>query len=107
MFLSRPITRTATSAPSCTPSLSSLPHAPLSDAVVDILLSSYDAHDWHESADALTDWLNARWRKTGFRVSRETVCYTLRANGRKALVGSGCSGGSEKGVVFYREGIPC
>ena len=105
MFLSRPTLRpTPAATPTYNPSPSSLPHAPLDPALVTVLLYSYDAHDWDQSADALTEWLNARWRKTGFRVSRETVCFTLRANGRRAVVGGGCRGGSEKGGAFYREG---
>ncbi|TKA77613.1 hypothetical protein B0A55_03134 [Friedmanniomyces simplex] len=82
---------------------SSRPHAPLPSPLVRVLLASYDARDWHHSADALADWLNARWRKTGFRVSRETVCFTLRINGRGAVRGGGCGNGDGDGeVVFYR-----
>jgi amidase len=41
------------------------------------------------SADALADWLNARWRKSGYELSAETVCEVLRSNGRVAFRGLG------------------
>ncbi|EMC91454.1 hypothetical protein BAUCODRAFT_329308 [Baudoinia panamericana UAMH 10762] len=75
--------------PTSTPSAASEPNAPLPSPITKVLLDSYDAYDWNHSADALTDWLNARWKKTGFQVSRETVCFTLRANGRDAEIGTG------------------
>ncbi|KAH9825370.1 amidase signature enzyme [Teratosphaeria destructans] len=64
---------------------------PLPSPMVRVVLSSYDSYasSWNGSSDALTDWLNARWEKTGFRVSREVVCFTLRTHGRRAEMGMG------------------
>jgi hypothetical protein len=46
-------------------------------------------HEWQGSSDALTDWLNERWKKTGFQISKEVVCFTLKYHGRKADMGLG------------------
>lgn len=70
--------------PSTTPAN---PHAPLPSPITAVLLQAWDAHPFNNSADALTDWLNARWRKSGYAVSRETVCFTLRVHGRDARLG--------------------
>ncbi|KAK5173565.1 uncharacterized protein LTR77_002246 [Saxophila tyrrhenica] len=62
---------------------------PLPLPVVKVVLDAFDAHDWSHSSDALTDWLNARWAKSGYVVSREVVCWTLRSEGRDARMGLG------------------
>ncbi|KAK3116565.1 hypothetical protein LTR53_002933 [Teratosphaeriaceae sp. CCFEE 6253] len=75
--------------PVYTPSAVSLVHTALPSPLVRVVLESFDAQAWDGSSDALTDWLNARWAKTGFKVSKETICFTLRANGRNAAMGVG------------------
>lgn len=72
-----------------TVSTASAAHQPLPSPVVQVVLESYDSRDWQSSSDALTDWLNARWAKSGYQVSKEVVCFTLRANGRDAKMGLG------------------
>ena len=74
---------------SYTPSPASNFHEPLPSAIVSVVLHSYDSHDWQQSSDALTDWLNARWKKSGYQVSRQTVHFTLRLHGRDAKMGLG------------------
>ncbi len=77
------------------------PYSPLPSPIARIVVESFDAHDWEHSSDALTDWLNARWAKSGYRVSKEVVCFTLRLTGRDARMALGYRG--EGG--FVREGI--
>lgn len=89
--------------PVWTPSGASSGKEALPPAVVDVVLRCWDDHQesWKKSSDALTDWLNERWAKTGFQVSQETVCFTLRAAGRDARMGiPDCKGGR-----FLRESI--
>ena len=62
---------------------------PLPSPVRQVLLEAWDAHDWEHSSDAITSWLNGRWEKSGYQVSNETVCFTLRAHGRDARMGLG------------------
>lgn len=62
-------------------------HAPLPSPITTLLLHTWDTHDFGTSADALAAWLNARWAKSGYAVSRETVCFTLRLHGRDARLG--------------------
>ncbi|KAK4546224.1 hypothetical protein LTR36_002361 [Oleoguttula mirabilis] len=81
-----------------TPSTTSATNQPLPSPMVKVLLDSYDSHEFQQSSDALTDWLNARWKKSGYQVSKETVCFTLRANGRDARMG----GGDELSGAFLR-----
>lgn len=59
------------------------------DAVAAVILREWDAYDWRGSSDALADWLNARWRKSGYTVRRHEVCFLLRLNGREARMGLG------------------
>ena len=70
--------------PIYTPSATSAASQPLPSPMVKVLLDSYDNNSFDQSADALTSWLNSRWRKSGNQVSRETVAFTLRLNGRDA-----------------------
>lgn len=58
-------------------------------AIVAIILQEWDRYDWRGSSDALADWLNGRWKKTGYRVQRHEVCFLLRVNGRQAGMGLG------------------
>ncbi|QIW97735.1 hypothetical protein AMS68_003253 [Peltaster fructicola] len=60
-------------------------HIPL--PVVEVILGSWDRYDWQRSSDAITAWFNARWAKTGYRVSNEVMCFTLRLHGRDAVMG--------------------
>lgn len=62
-------------------------HQPLPTPVTTVLLSAWDTQNFGHSADALADWINLRWRKSGYEVSRETVCFTLRLHGRDARMG--------------------
>lgn len=80
------------------PSALSTPHAPLPSPIKTVLFDAWDTQNFGRSADALTDWINARWAKSGYKVSRETVCFTLRASGRDGRMGVG----DEMGGVFYR-----
>ena len=75
--------------PTYTLSNSSATNEPLPSPMVNVLLQSWEEHDWQHSAAALSDWLNARWAKTGYQVSEETVCFTLRSNGKDARMGLG------------------
>lgn len=81
------------------PPQASIKNEPLPSPLVRIVLQCWDEHDWHRSSDALTDWLNARWSKTGFEVSNETVCFYLRSTGRDGVRGLG----DHLGGAFYRE----
>nr|OQO27585.1 hypothetical protein B0A51_05215 [Rachicladosporium sp. CCFEE 5018] len=65
----------------------STPYEPLPSPVAAVVLESYDRYDSGVSAEALTSWLNARWAKTGYSVSAQAVCFTLRLNGRMARLG--------------------
>ena len=63
---------------------------PLPDKpIIDLILHEWDTRRFSCSADALADWLNARWRKSGYELSAETVCEVLRSNGRIAFRGLG------------------
>ena len=77
----------------------SAPYSPLSSPIARVVLESWDSHDWNSSSDALTDWLNARWAKSGYQVSKEVICFTLRANGRDGKMGRG----DRDDGVFVRE----
>jgi amidase len=63
---------------------------PLPDQpIIDLILHEWDTRRFSCSADALADWLNARWMKSGYKLSAETVCDVLRNNGRVAFRGLG------------------
>lgn len=81
------------------PSPSSISNQPLSTPIVKVVLDSYDSHNFDRSADALTDWLNGRWKKSGYQVSKETVAFTLRLHGRDARRGRG----DRLGGAFFRD----
>ena len=81
-----------------TTSAASAAHEPLPLPVVSIIIDSWDSHEWQQSSDALTNWLNERWKKTDFQVSREVVCFTLRTHGRDARMGLG----DHLGGALYR-----
>jgi amidase len=67
-----------------------LSSVPLQDQpIIDLILHEWDTRRFSCSADALADWLNARWRKSGYELSAETVCEVLRSNGRIAFRGLG------------------
>ncbi|KAH3904255.1 hypothetical protein HBI56_176640 [Parastagonospora nodorum] len=57
--------------------------------IIDLILHEWDTRRFSCSADALADWLNARWKKSGYELSPETVCEVLRSNGRIAFRGLG------------------
>ncbi|KAF1964182.1 amidase signature enzyme [Bimuria novae-zelandiae CBS 107.79] len=65
-----------------------------------VILREWDARRWGCSADALTAWLNRRWKKSGYEVDPETVCEVLRRNGRMAVRGLGEEGFDGKGSSF-------
>lgn len=60
---------------------------PLPSPVVAIALESFNCKDFGHSAEALTAWLNARWREPGYKVSAAAVCFALRSQGRDARMG--------------------
>jgi hypothetical protein len=91
--------RSSPPAPVWSPSQVSVKNEPLPSPMARVILESWDEHDWHQSSDAMTDWLNARWRKTGFEVSYETVCFYLRSTGRIGVRGLG----DHLHGAFYRE----
>jgi amidase len=63
---------------------------PLPDKpIVELILHEWDTRKFSCSADALADWLNRRWKKSGYELSPETVCEVLRSNGRVAFRGLG------------------
>jgi hypothetical protein len=72
-----------------TTSTASETNTPLSDPITEVVLDCWDRYDWQNSSDTLTDWINARWKKTGCEISKEVVCFTLRINGRSAQMGLG------------------
>ncbi|CAC9887309.1 unnamed protein product [Aureobasidium pullulans] len=39
------------------------------------ILESWYEYDWRNSSDALTDWLNARWKKSGYVVDKRVVYF--------------------------------
>lgn len=93
-----PFLRTRTPSPISTSPTHSTPYAPLPTPIANVLLNAWDSHSFGKSSDALADWLNARWKKSGYQVSRETVCFTLRVNGRDGRMGvEDCGEGA-----FYR-----
>lgn len=75
--------------PTYTKSAASEAHEPLPSPVTSIIIDCWDSYEWQNSFDALTNWINTRWKKTDFQVSKEVVCFTLRANGRDARMGLG------------------
>lgn len=82
---SRPRPTTSSSSSSS----SKITFEPLPAPVASVVLQSWDDHasSWQGSSDALADWLNGRWAKTGVVVSKETICFTLRLAGRDAHMG--------------------
>lgn len=84
-FLTKSTSQETTYAPSTT----SDSHEPLPSPLVAVVVNAWDSHDWKNSSDAFTDWLNARWAKSGYQVSNETICFTLRSKGRDARIGLG------------------
>lgn len=55
--------------------------------IIDLILHEWDTKRFSCSADALAEWLNSRWKKSGYQLSAETVCEVLRSNGRIAFRG--------------------
>jgi len=49
------------------PSAASLLHTALPSPLVQVVLNSYDSHNFDGSSDALADWLNARIKKAAIR----------------------------------------
>lgn len=73
--------------PSYQPCPASSTSEPLPSPIAKVVLDAWDAYDWNHSSDAIADWLNGRWAKSGFEVSKETICFTLRSQGRDARMG--------------------
>ncbi|KAF2090636.1 hypothetical protein K490DRAFT_61961 [Saccharata proteae CBS 121410] len=59
-----------------------LAQPPIPSPVAAVLLREYDSRDFSGSVAQLTGWLNARWAKTGYKVSIEEVSRVLSMNGR-------------------------
>ncbi|KAH7558848.1 amidase signature domain-containing protein [Bipolaris maydis] len=85
IFPPRALPMPLSSVPLQDPNPEPLPDQP----IVDLILHEWDTRRFSCSADALADWLNARWRKSGYELSAETVCEVLRSNGRIAFRGLG------------------
>ncbi|KAF2085233.1 hypothetical protein K490DRAFT_58846 [Saccharata proteae CBS 121410] len=66
--------------------------------IIKVILREWDRRDFRESSDALANWLNARWRKSGYSLSLDTVYAVLRSNGRSAFRGLG----DQSGGAFNR-----
>ncbi|GME26106.1 putative amidase family protein [Neofusicoccum parvum] len=72
---------------------------PFPDApIIAVILKEYDERDFDISSDALAEWLNKRWRKSGYQIDAEVVHQVLLCNGRQALAAQGDS----KEGVFSR-----
>ncbi|KAF2763447.1 amidase signature enzyme [Pseudovirgaria hyperparasitica] len=84
-FPGRPLPLQLDSVPMLRDDKEMLPDKP----IVDLILHEWDTRRFNCSADALADWLNRRWRKSGYMLSPETVCEVLRGNGRVAFRGLG------------------
>ncbi|CAG5179210.1 uncharacterized protein ALTATR162_LOCUS9088 [Alternaria atra] len=85
IFPPRALPMPLSSVPLQDPNPEPLPDQP----IVDLILHEWDTRRFSCSADALADWLNARWRKSGYELSAETICEVLRSNGRIAFRGLG------------------
>ncbi|KAL7776255.1 hypothetical protein CFE70_006671 [Pyrenophora teres f. teres 0-1] len=85
IFPPRALPLALSSVPLQDPNPEPLPDQP----IIDLILHEWDTRRFSCSADALADWLNARWRKSGYELSAETVCEVLRSNGRIAFRGMG------------------
>ncbi|KAB2108123.1 hypothetical protein AG0111_0g4509 [Alternaria gaisen] len=85
IFPPRALPMPLSSVPLQDPNPEPLPDQP----IIDLILHEWDTRRFSCSADALADWLNARWRKSGYELSAETVCEVLRSNGRIAFRGLG------------------
>ncbi|THY74307.1 hypothetical protein D6C94_05022, partial [Aureobasidium pullulans] len=49
------------------------------------ILESWYQYDWRNSSDALTDWLNARWKKSGYVVDKRVVYFLIKMEGVKEV----------------------
>lgn len=85
--------------PRFNPTAACAPQPAPDSAMQALLIAEWDAHDWCHSSDALTDWLNARWAKSGYVLCRQECCFLLRLSGRDARMGLG----DERGGAFVRE----
>lgn len=92
-YLSRSSSSVST-ASSCTTADQSEMTCPPSPVIAQIL-SSWYKYDWANSSDALADWLNARWKKSGYGVDRRIVYFLIKMDGcRDVQMGLGdLSGG--------------
>ncbi|KAK8223439.1 amidase signature domain-containing protein [Phyllosticta paracitricarpa] len=75
----------SSSSSSSTGQAQSAPDAP----IIRVILKEWDTRDFGHSSDALAAWLNARWRKSGYRVDEDVVWRILQASGREAWRGLG------------------
>jgi hypothetical protein len=87
MLATDPLRMKTKTTPTYETSSASTGHAALIPPIETIILQSWDSYDWQKSSDALADWINGRWGKTGYSVSKEVVCFTLRLDGRDARLG--------------------
>lgn len=85
LFPPRALPMPLSSVPLQDPNPEPLPDQP----IVQLILHEWDTRRFSCSADVLAQWLNARWRKSGYKLSAETVCEVLRSNGRIAFRGLG------------------
>ncbi|KAH7062438.1 hypothetical protein B0J12DRAFT_735983 [Macrophomina phaseolina] len=57
--------------------------------VTAIILKEFDQRDFGGSSSALAEWLNKRWRKTGYQIDADVVHQVLIFNGREASADMG------------------
>lgn len=79
------LSRSSSTSTSRSSSASSVPDKPElvcpPSPITAIILSSWYKYDWANSSDALTDWLNARWKKSGYVVDRRVVHFLIKMDG--------------------------
>lgn len=70
-----------------------------SSPIIAVMLAAWDKYDWKGSADALADWLNARWVKSGYVLGYADCVFLLRMNGRVDARRGGGGEGWDGGFV--------
>lgn len=75
------LTSTSTSTLNTSSTTLTTPISPPPTPIAKIILEAWRKYNWHNSSDALTAWLNARWKKSGYSVDARYVFFLLRMNG--------------------------
>ncbi|KAH0285297.1 hypothetical protein M436DRAFT_77996 [Aureobasidium namibiae CBS 147.97] len=79
--LSIPALSRCSSTSSSSSSSSSAPLTCPPTPIVSQILSSWHKYEWNNSSDALTSWLNARWKKSGYAIDARTVNFLIKLHG--------------------------